>query len=163
MLSSQKYRSLQVLSVLMHLLDFLCIRIYLAVSRHWEKKTSHVFSVAYPLKSSLVSPVEHILHFGKHWPVEGQNIPLYSLRHTVPIAVFTTAADSYYDVLTAVSMKMAVFSDLAPCRLVWVYQGDDRPDDGGSTDLWNVGKLIPVCTALQPKRQPSIAEDSLRG
>jgi hypothetical protein len=30
-----------------------------------------------------------------------------------------------------------------------------RPDDGGSTDLWNVGKLIPVYTALQPKRQPS--------
>jgi hypothetical protein len=30
-----------------------------------------------------------------------------------------------------------------------------RPDDGGSTDLWNVGKLIPVYTALQPWRQPS--------
>jgi hypothetical protein len=28
-------------------------------------------------------------------------------------------------------------------------------DDGGSTDLWNVGKLIPVYTALQPRRQPS--------
>jgi hypothetical protein len=33
--------------------------------------------------------------------------------------------------------------------------GDHRPDDGGSTDLWNVGKLIPVYTALQPRRQPS--------
>jgi hypothetical protein len=31
---------------------------------------------------------------------------------------------------------------------------EDRPDDGGSTDLWNVGKLIPVYTALQPRRQP---------
>jgi hypothetical protein len=30
-----------------------------------------------------------------------------------------------------------------------------RPDDGGSTDLSNVGKLIPVYTALQPRRQPS--------
>jgi hypothetical protein len=30
-----------------------------------------------------------------------------------------------------------------------------RPDDGGSTDLWNVGKLVPVYTALQPRRQPS--------
>jgi hypothetical protein len=29
------------------------------------------------------------------------------------------------------------------------------PDDGGSTDLWNVGKLIPVNTALQLRRQPS--------
>jgi hypothetical protein len=29
------------------------------------------------------------------------------------------------------------------------------PDDGGSTDLWNVGKLIPVYTVLQPRRQPS--------
>jgi hypothetical protein len=30
-----------------------------------------------------------------------------------------------------------------------------RPDDGGSTDLWNVGKLLPDYTALQPRRQPS--------
>jgi hypothetical protein len=30
-----------------------------------------------------------------------------------------------------------------------------RPDDGGSMDLWNVHKLIPVYTALQPSRQPS--------
>jgi hypothetical protein len=34
------------------------------------------------------------------------------------------------------------------------HQGD-RPDDGGSTDLRNVGKLTPVYTALQPRRQPS--------
>jgi hypothetical protein len=30
-----------------------------------------------------------------------------------------------------------------------------RPDDGGSKDLWNVGKLLPAYTALQPIRQPS--------
>jgi hypothetical protein len=30
-----------------------------------------------------------------------------------------------------------------------------RPDDGGSKDLWNVGKLLPYYTALQPRRQPS--------
>jgi hypothetical protein len=30
-----------------------------------------------------------------------------------------------------------------------------RPDDAGSTDLRNVGKLLPVYTALQPRRQPS--------
>jgi hypothetical protein len=29
-----------------------------------------------------------------------------------------------------------------------------RPDDGGSTDVRNVGTLMPVYTALQPRRQP---------
>jgi hypothetical protein len=28
-------------------------------------------------------------------------------------------------------------------------------DDGGSKDIWNVGKLLPDYTALQPRRQPS--------
>jgi hypothetical protein len=30
-----------------------------------------------------------------------------------------------------------------------------RPDDGGSKDFRNVGKLLPDYTALQPRRQPS--------
>jgi hypothetical protein len=30
-----------------------------------------------------------------------------------------------------------------------------RPDDGGSKDLWNFGKLLPDYMALQPRRQPS--------
>jgi hypothetical protein len=30
-----------------------------------------------------------------------------------------------------------------------------RPDDGGSTDIWNAGKLIPVYTALQSRTKPS--------
>jgi hypothetical protein len=30
-----------------------------------------------------------------------------------------------------------------------------EPDDGGGRYLWNVGKLIPVYRALQPRRQPS--------
>jgi hypothetical protein len=30
-----------------------------------------------------------------------------------------------------------------------------RPDDGGSKYLWNVGKLLPDYTALQPRRHPS--------
>jgi hypothetical protein len=34
------------------------------------------------------------------------------------------------------------------------YEGD-RPDDGGSKDLWNVGKLLPDYTVLQPRRQQS--------
>jgi hypothetical protein len=35
------------------------------------------------------------------------------------------------------------------------YEDGDRPDDGGSKDLWNDGKLLPDYTALQPRRQPS--------
>jgi hypothetical protein len=69
-----------------------------------------------------------------------------------------------FEALMAVSRKMAVVWVVAPCRLVWVYrrfrglyclqrQSDDRPTDGGRTDLWNTGKLIPVYTALQPRRQ----------
>jgi hypothetical protein len=29
------------------------------------------------------------------------------------------------------------------------------PHDGGSKDLWDIGKLLPDYTALQPRRQPS--------
>jgi hypothetical protein len=28
-------------------------------------------------------------------------------------------------------------------------------DNGGSKQLWNVGVLLPHCTAQQPKKQPS--------
>jgi hypothetical protein len=41
--------------------------------------------------------------------------------------------------------------------MIWGSHGgeyEDGPDIGGSTDLWNVGKLIPVYTALEPKRLP---------
>jgi hypothetical protein len=72
----------------------------------------------------------------------------------------------------AFALKMAVFWVVAQCRLAWVYrrfegpsclhqQGDVQdirpyhPDDGGSTDLWNVGTLTAINTALQPRRQPS--------
>jgi hypothetical protein len=34
-------------------------------------------------------------------------------------------------------------------------QNGDRPDDGGSIDLRNIGKLIPVYTALQLRREPT--------
>jgi hypothetical protein len=67
-----------------------------------------------------------------------------------------------FEVLKAVITKMAVFWVIAPCSLVEVYQRfrgpcwlHHSPGDGGSTDLWNVGKLLPDCTALQPRRQPS--------
>jgi hypothetical protein len=42
-------------------------------------------------------------------------------------------------------------------RVLVTYLIEDgcRPDDGGSKDLWNVGKLLPEYTVLQPRRQPS--------
>jgi hypothetical protein len=51
-----------------------------------------------------------------------------------------------FQVLTAASMKIRTFWDIAPCGLVVVdrrfrsvyclhHQDDDRPDDGGSTHL----------------------------
>jgi hypothetical protein len=39
---------------------------------------------------------------------------------------------------------------LPPSSGRWV----SSPDDGGSKDLWNVGKLLTHYTALQPRRQP---------
>jgi hypothetical protein len=52
----------------------------------------------------------------------------------------------------AVCWVVVPFSLVGPCCLH--HQGD-RPDDGDSKDLWNVGKLLPDYTALQPGRQPS--------
>jgi hypothetical protein len=57
-------------------------------------------------------------------------------------------------------LKMTVFWDVAPCSLVEVYRRyrggrGDRPDDGGK-HVWNVGKLLPDDTVLQPRRQPSV-------
>jgi hypothetical protein len=43
-----------------------------------------------------------------------------------------------------VSTKMVVF---------WVVAISHGPDDGGSKDLWNVGKLLPDYTVLQSIRQ----------
>jgi hypothetical protein len=71
-----------------------------------------------------------------------------------------------FEVLTAVSTKMACLLGCSAVYLVEVYQlfrgpcclhhqGDEWPDDGGSRNLWNVGTLLPDYTALQPRRQPS--------
>jgi hypothetical protein len=51
----------------------------------------------------------------------------------------------------------SALSDLLPLYLYWLptYNFTHHPEDGGSTDLWNASKLIPVYTALQPRRQPS--------
>jgi hypothetical protein len=41
------------------------------------------------------------------------------------------------------------------CKTAFETDVGNYPDDGGSKDLWNVGKLLPDYTALQPRRQPS--------
>jgi hypothetical protein len=66
----------------------------------------------------------------------------------------TRKCSSWFQVLTAVSMKMAVFWVVAQCRLVSVYQrfrGLYCFHHQGDEWLWtseNVGKLIPAYTAL---------------
>jgi hypothetical protein len=70
-----------------------------------------------------------------------------------------------FQVLTAASMKITVFWDVAPCSLVEVYrrcrgtcclhhQGD-YPDDEGSKYLCNVSKLLPDYMVQHPRIQPS--------
>jgi hypothetical protein len=59
--------------------------------------------------------------------------------------------------------KMAVFCVVAPCSLVEVCRRlrgtcclSHLPDDKGSKYLWNVRKLLPDYTALQPRWLPSL-------
>jgi hypothetical protein len=63
----------------------------------------------------------------------------------------------WLEVLTALNMKMAVVWVVAPCRMVWVCQHFRGLCclHWRYKDLWNVGKLMPVCKALQSRRQPS--------
>jgi hypothetical protein len=49
---------------------------------------------------------------------------------------------------------MAVFWIIGSCSLVEIIRTISRPDDGGSKDIRNVGRLQPDYTALQPRRQP---------
>jgi hypothetical protein len=56
------------------------------------------------------------------------------------------------NVTTFRRQKIAVFWIVAPCSLVEVYRRFRGPC---CLDLWNVGKLLPDYTALQPRRQPS--------
>jgi hypothetical protein len=71
-----------------------------------------------------------------------------------------------FQFLTATSMKTAVFYVVALCSLVEVYRHfrgacclhhhvTHCPDYGGSTNLWNIGKLLPDYTEQPPRRQPS--------
>jgi hypothetical protein len=60
-----------------------------------------------------------------------------------------------FQVLTAASMKMAVFWVVAPCSLVEVYWRF-RGACCLHQHLWNVGKLIPDYMVQQPSRQLSL-------
>jgi hypothetical protein len=62
-----------------------------------------------------------------------------------------------FQILTAESMKMAVFWGFAPCSLVEGYRRFRGP-----CCLWNVSKRLPNYTAQQPKRQPSSAPLRIR-
>jgi hypothetical protein len=59
----------------------------------------------------------------------------------------------WFEVLKAVRTNVAVFWVVTPTAI-------HRPDDGGNKDLRNVGKLITVYAALQPRRQ-QCSENSL--
>jgi hypothetical protein len=70
-----------------------------------------------------------------------------------------------FEVLTAASMKMAVFWVVAPCCLIEVTDFSGvlyLYNDGGDTKLWNVGKLFPDNAALQPRREISSIYWSIR-
>jgi hypothetical protein len=59
-------------------------------------------------------------------------VPLSASKGTQTESIKADLREIGFEVLTAVSMKIAVFWVVAPC-----HQGDDthRPDDGGSKDL----------------------------
>jgi hypothetical protein len=111
---------------------------------------------------TVMSVIEHFLV--KNW-----TILCYRNTHCVLVR---------FHVLMAVSMKMTVFCDVAPCSLVevyWSFRGScclhhqgDHPDDGGSNipedlspsyggskHLWNTGKLLLGYTVQYPRRQSS--------
>lgn len=67
-----------------------------------------------------------------------------------------------FKVFTAVTLKMAIFCVVAPCRLVDCLLGYRRfkgaiysPEDGTSMHLRIIGKLLTQYTAQQIRRQPS--------
>jgi hypothetical protein len=88
--------------------------------------------------------------------------PHFMVRHVTPSMPVCqpiyrqNSGQIRFEVVTEVTMKMAVLRLVAPCSLVWVYRrfrqsvlppSSGRPDDGGSTDLWNLAKLIHGATS----------------
>jgi hypothetical protein len=70
-----------------------------------------------------------------------------------------------FEVVTAASTKFIfVFWDVLPCKIIIDrrFRGTcDRPDDGGSTYLWNVGRQL-FYTAVHPGRQIWTSSKGLR-
>jgi hypothetical protein len=93
----------------------------------------------------------------------------FGIELSWPVFFFSIIPDLVrFQVLTATSMKMAVFWVVASCSLVEIYrcfrgpccphyQDDqhylcfDRLDDGGSKHIWDVDKLLPYYTAQHRK------------
>jgi hypothetical protein len=57
-----------------------------------------------------------------------------------------------FEVFTAVTMKNAVFWNVAPCRSCEL---NFYPEDGGDTFLRNVGSIHKIYTAPHPRRRHS--------
>jgi hypothetical protein len=122
----------------------------LLLIRHWTFR----FSKRTSLQGDSYSSHHWALNMTHH---SFRNTSLY-LRKNELISVWFVR----FQVPTAASMKFRVFWDVAPCCVVGVdrrfrgayclhHQGDDGPDDGSSTHLWNVD-LLRDYTELHPRR-----------
>jgi hypothetical protein len=93
-------------------------------------KLGHVRFVPYPTQFSI--------HFSHVHPT------LYNLSHWRSVVKWTANIFSYrvrFHALTEASVKLKVFWDMLLCGQVDVdrrFRGACCPDDGGSTNLWNV-------------------------
>jgi hypothetical protein len=88
-------------------------------------------------------PVERIAPF--------QSKGTTSLYQLTRLWYFKQSNRVRFSVLTATSMKVALFWDVAPCYLTDI---GDRPNDGGSKHLWIVCKYVQDCTVQHPRSQP---------
>jgi hypothetical protein len=104
--------------------------------------------------------VENAPDMDSHWTLCWSNVIQYTLSYPTwrkydPIHIQICSIHACWSQF-CIHLEMAVFWVVAPCSMVEVYQRfrgpcDDRPDDGGSKDLWNVGILLPYYTALTQK------------
>jgi hypothetical protein len=84
----------------------------------------------------------HCCYFTLHYATVRLGIVIVIIRNVVPFNTKGYLISEHFvgfEVLTAASMKIAVFWVVAPCSL----------------HLRNVGKLLPDYTAQQPRRQSS--------
>jgi hypothetical protein len=78
----------------------------------------------------------------------GQCWPVKMAVFWVVVSCSLVEVTSVSDILAALVMWYDCLHHLILLHSSW--------DDGGSRDLWNVGKLIPDYMALQSRRQPSL-------